>query len=219
MTLISNTINNPYYTASGKLTSTTPVTSTQATTEKETTSSVPTGDRVTLSKGVAEARTREAMGLNPTGRLKLNDFKTAAENQEKIVDSTITSLIEELGVDKNQEISFSLNEKGDITINERFPQKTKMEKILNEDTEFSLTFNRLSANNEILDFTKNLQSNKTSLVDFMNSDSDSDWTNLSSLASEYSKIKSSDNSLSTLLGISRQEVPYTFTHDPGKTVD
>jgi len=219
MTLISNTVNNSYYTANGKLTSLTPTTSTQATTEKETTPSAPTGDRVTLSKGVAEARTREAMGLNPTGRLKLNDFKTAAENQEKSVDSTLTSLIEELGVDENQTISFSLNEKGDITINEKFPQKTKMEKILNEDKEFSLTFNRLSANNEILDFAKSFQSKKTSLVDFMNSDSDTDGSDLLSLASEYSKIKSSDNSLSTLLGISRQEVPYTFTHDPGNKVD
>jgi hypothetical protein len=219
MTLINNTLNNPYYTASGKLTSPTPTTSTQVATEKETKPSEPTGDRVTLSKGVAEARTREAMGLNPTGRLKLNDFKTAAENQEKIVDSAITSLIKELGVDGNQKISFSLNEKGDITINEKFPQKTKMEKILNESKEFSLTFNRLSANNEILDFTKSFQSNKTSLVEVMNSESDSDWSNLSSLASEYSKIKSSDNSLSTLLGISRKEVPYTFTHDPGKKVD
>jgi len=219
MTLINNTVNNPYYTANGRLTSTTPVTSTEITTEKETKPSAPTGDRVTLSKGVAEARTREAMGLNPTGRLTLNDFKTAAENQEKIVDSTLTSLIKELGVDENQKISFSLNEKGGITINEKFPQKTKMEKILNEDMEFSLTFNRLSANTEILDFTKSFQSNKTSLADFMNSDSDSDWSNLTSLASEYSKIKSSDNSLSTLLGISRKEVPYTFTHDPGKTVD
>lgn len=219
MTLISNTVNNPYYTANGRLAPLPPTTSTQVTTEKETKPSAPTGDRVTLSKGVAEARTREAMGLNPTGRLKLNDFKTAADNQEKIVDSTISSLRKELGVDENQTISFSLNEKGDIAINEKFPQKTKLEKILNEDKEFTLTFKRLSANNEILDFTKGLQSNKTSLVDFMNSDSDSDWSNLSSLASEYSKIKSSDNSLSTLLGISRKEVPYTFTHDPGEKVD
>lgn len=217
MTLINNTLNNPYYTANGKLTSTTPVTSTEVTTEKETKPSAPTGDRVTLSKGVAEARTREAMGLNPTGRLKLNDFKTAAENQEKIVDSKITSLIKELGVDENQEISFSLNEKGDVTINEKFPQKTKMENALNEDTEFLLTFNQLSANNEILDFTKSFQSNKTSLVDFMNSDTG--WDNLSSLAAEYEKIKSSDNSLSTLLGVSRKEVPYTFTHDPGEKAD
>ena len=140
MTLITNTAKNPYNIPNGKLTGLT-ATSTDATSKKETQPSATTGDRVTLSKAVANARTRKAMGLSPTGRLKLDDFKTAAENQEEIVTSMVTSLMKTLGVDGDQKISLSLNAKNKISITEDFPQKTKMENALNADKKLSLTFN------------------------------------------------------------------------------
>ncbi|MDD9304433.1 MAG: hypothetical protein HUK40_19640 [Desulfobacter sp.] len=220
MSLITNTAyntNNLYYTPNKKLTELTP-SSSDANPPKEAKPQDPPRDRVTLSKDVATARIKEAMGLNPTGRLKRGDIEATAQSQEKKVESRLKSLIENLGVDKNQKISLSLDAKFNITIKEKFPQKKQMEKALNEDKELPLTFKGLSANSEIMNFTKDLQTRKTSLVDFMNSDSDSDWNNLLSLASEYSQIKSSDNSLETLLGISKKETPYTFVHEPDKKV-
>jgi hypothetical protein len=216
MTPINNNAynaNDRYYSPNAKL-NTISSASVDPSVEKEKNPPGTNQDKVTLSKGVATARTREAMGLAPTGRLKLGDIETAAENQEEIVQSKLNALINDLGVDENQKISFSLDAKNNIAITEKFPQKAEMEKALNEDVGFSLAFNRLSANNEILDYTKDLQTRRFSLVDMMNSNSDSDWNNILSLASDYSKIKSSNNSLESLLGISKNEKPYTFTHEP-----
>ncbi|MCP3944637.1 MAG: hypothetical protein GY710_24600 [Desulfobacteraceae bacterium] len=190
--------------------------------EKESLPSVRAGDRVTFSKEVAVAKTREALGLNPTGRLTFLDFETAAINQEQTVESVLASFKENLGVEKDQKISLSLDAQSNIVIKESFAGKTKLEKKLNEDEIFSREFKSMSANNEFLDYVQNLQmgtaKGSTNLFSVMNSGSDLDEM-LSLAATKYSDIKSSDNSLATLLSISKSQTPYTFTHDPGSTAD
>lgn len=218
MTVITNaaySTNNYYYNANDKV-SGLDSTSTDSKLEKETKASVTTGDTVTLSSEVATARTREAMGLNPTGRLTLGNFEAAAKTQEQLVESKLTSFMEELGIDEDQKITLSLDAESNIIIKESFSGKSDLEKLLNEDKEFELAFKRLSANNEILNYTKELQSRSmnlsTNLSNYMNADSD--LTDLLSLATRYSEIKSAGNSLESLLGISKTQNPYSFTHDP-----
>ncbi len=169
------------------------------------------GDTVTLSPDVARAKTREAMGLNPTGRLKLEDFKTAAAKQEESVKSMLGSAMEYLGIDRDQQVSLTLDADYRIVIGEDFSGKSELENVLNDDGAFELGFKGLSTNSEITNYAKELQSRTTSLADYFNADISQD--DLLSLASKYEDIKSSGNSLETLMGISRIEQPYTFVHN------
>lgn len=174
-------------------------------------------DTVTLSKDVNLARQREAMGLAPTGRLSREDFQTVADADEKTIQEALESTMNELGIDKDQKVSLSLNAKGKIVIKEKFSAKADLEKQLNNDEGFKATFNRLSTNSEILDFSTNLQknANSMSLVSFMNGDSDdSDWNSLLEIAKTYNELKSTDNPLETITRISRKETPFEFVHAP-----
>ncbi len=217
MSLIAATAynnNNLYNTPTEKLTNGTQASKGEAS-KRDTVSSIPKGDRVTLSKEALIAQTKEAMGLNPNGRLKREDLEAAAEKQEKTVASTLASFMKDMGVEKDQKISLSLDEKSKIVIKEKFPGKSALEQKLNEDPSFSLAFRSLSANNEVLSYAKSHGKNMPSLVDVMNSGSD--WDDISSLASRYSEIKSSTNPLATLISLGRSQEPYTFTHDPAGT--
>lgn len=216
MTSITHTYNsnNLYYNPNEKINNANPA-SLEKTSEKETLQAAQSGDRVTLSSQVATAKTREAMGLNPTGPLKMENIKNAAQGQEKSVTSKLTALMEELGIGKDQKISLSLDKNNDISIKEKFPEKSQLEKALNEDKQFVLDFKGLSANTGIMDYTRDLQTKTMSLVDFMDSNSDSDWSSTLALASQYNEIKSSKNSLATLLGLGRINSPYTYTLEPG----
>ncbi len=203
--------NNLYNTANEKLANSTQK-SKGETSKKESTPSILKEDKVTISKDAILAKTREAMGLSPTGRLKREDLEAAAENQKKIISSTLASFMKNQGVETDQKISLSLDEKDRIVIKEKFPGKSELEKKLNQDTSFSLAFKSLSANNEILSYAKSCGDNMTNLTEVMNSESD--WNDLFSLASRYSEIKSSSNPLATLISLGRSQEPYTFTHDP-----
>lgn len=206
--------NNPYE----KLTET-PAPSKESKSGTEVKKPSSSGDTVTLSEEVAAARTREAMGLNPTGPLRLSDFKAAAENQTEAVNEKLASLMKAQGISTDQKITLSLDSKSKITIKENFSGKDKLEKALNEDKGFLQKFNGLSANSGVLNFTKDLQTriSNTNLADFMNSDPD--WSDITSLASKYSELKTSGNPLATLVGIGNNQTPYVFKYDPDtKTV-
>ncbi|MCP4722341.1 MAG: hypothetical protein GY860_23015 [Desulfobacteraceae bacterium] len=82
---------------------------------------------------------------------------------------------------------------------------------MNDDGVFELEFKGLSTNSEITNYAKDLQSRTTSLADYFNADISQD--DLLSIASKYEGIKSSGNSLETLMGISKSEQPYTFVHN------
>ena len=166
------------------------------------------GDRVTLSSDVAAARTREALGLNPTGRLTLEDFETVAAEKEAMVESGITALRQELGIAEGQTITLSLDNDGAVMIGERFAGKKELEAALNGDDDFLTAFTRLSGTREVLDHLDQLQQKSTSLFDLVGSDSGLD--SMLSLAAKYSTLKSSANPLATLLAVSRSEAPYSF---------
>ena len=206
--------NNLYNTPNEKLTSLTQVSEGESST-KEIVSSLPTGDRVTLSKEALIAQTKEAMGLNPTGRLKREDLEAAAKNQEKTVTSILADLMTEAGVETDQKISLSLDGDSKIVISEEFSGKTALEEKLNNDPDFSLAFRSLSANNEVLGYAESSGTSMPNLFEVMNSGSD--WDEITSLASRYSDLKSSSNPLATLISLGRSQEPYTFTYDPAST--
>lgn len=205
--------NSLYYKPYEKLTEASSL-STGAKPETESRATSSSGDTVTLSDGIAAARTREAMGLNPTGQLRLSDFRTAAENQTQIINTKLESFMKEQGIDDDQTITLSLDSKSNITIKENFSGKSKLEKAMNGDKDFTSAFRALGANSGILDYTDELKTriNSKSLADFM--DSDPDWSDLMTLASTYTEMKSSSNPLATLVSIRQSQTPYEFRYEP-----
>jgi hypothetical protein len=211
MTTISSTTCSGLYSYAGSSLSELFTTYASTSDDKEVTATSKTGDTVTLSSEVTTARTREYFGLAPTGRLTLADFKTAASDQEESVKTMLASAMEKLGIDPDQEISLSLDDGGDITIEEDFAGKSELEDALNEDETFVQAFSGLSANNEVLDYVKSLQTNSVSLVDYINSDTNDE--DLMSLAAKYSALKSGGSAIETLWSLSRSETPYTYTYN------
>jgi hypothetical protein len=206
--------NNPYYqiNTTASATKTGAGESTRQTKETDSAS----GDRVTFSKDLCTARTREAMGLNPTGKLKLKDFETVAEDRRELVSSTLTQTMKSLGIELDQEISFSVDSKNKILISGDFPEKSKLEEALNEDEEFTTALTQLSANQSILDYVSQLrystQDIRANMANFFNSDTASD--DLNALVAKYESLKSSDNSMQTLLSLSSSQNPYSYTYTP-----
>ncbi len=135
--------------------------------ETEGTTEIVDGVQVSLSEGVAEARVRENMGLNPTGPLTLGAFESAAVIQEEIVQDRLEDAIDTLGIDPNQQISLTVDSEFNITIAESFPGKSDLEKALNEDPEFELAFKQMSANREIMSYADSLTTRSSALVNFM----------------------------------------------------
>lgn len=170
------------------------------------------GDTVTLSSEVAAAKTRESMGLAPTGPLKLGDFERAAKTQEEYIQKKLKAAMKDAGIQADQDITLALDSKSRITIKEGFQNKSKLEKALNEDKDFLKTFKSLSANSEVLDYTRELKTrtSHTNLAEFMNSDSD--WSDIISLASKYAELKASSNPLETIVGICKSTNPYEFEY-------
>lgn len=189
-------------------------TSTKDTDAGESSTGASTGtDTVTLSPEALAAANRESMGLPATGTLTLSDFQTAASEQEKTVSTLLASAMEELGINSDQKVSLSLNSDGDIEVENSFLASRDLETLLNASSEFTQAFTALTANNEILNFTDDLQekASSTSLADYMNSDTTQ--TDLLTLAAKYAGINAAAGSLETLLSISHQETPYTYEYN------
>ena len=169
-------------------------------------------DTVTLSSQVALARTREALGLNPTGRLTLADFESASAAQGEAVDVMLEGALQVLGIDAEQQVTLGLNSEGDITIQESFSGKDELESLLNEDEAFQSAFAGLSANSAIINYKDSLLTQAENLTKYINENtSDND---LMSLALKYSTAKSAGSSLESLLGVSQSETPYTHVYNP-----
>jgi len=184
-------------------------TTASSTNEKETVSTARTEDSVTLSSEISTARTREYFGLQPTGRLSMADLKSAITDQKDTVSQTLSSVMQELGIDTNQAISLSLDDNNNIVVEGNdFPGKSELEDALNEDDTFVQAFRGLSANNEVIDYISSLQTNQKSLLNYMNSDSNDE--DLLTLAAKYSSINSGKGSIETLWSMGRNETPYTY---------
>ena len=185
--------------------------STGSSSEDESQSSSTAQDTVTLSSQVTLARTREALGLNPTGRLTLADFESASAEQGETVDAMLEEAMQVLGIDSEQQVSLSLNSDGDIAIQESFSGKDELEALLNEDETFTSAFTGLSANSAILNFRDSLLTQAENLTKYINEDTSDD--DLMSLALKYSTAKSAGSSLEGLLGVSQSETPYTHVYN------
>jgi hypothetical protein len=202
----NNLYNNPY----GNVTES-PDESTGKTLKKDTGQSQARNDKVTLSNEVSKAKTRELIGLNPVGRLKLEDFESAAGNQKEIVKSKLEDYMAAMGIDKSQNISLMQDEKSNIIIDEKFAGKNELEQALNDDTAFSLAFRRMSANDDILNYVDNLKTgSQVSLANFMSSDSN--WDDIISSASRNLNINR-NNPLESLLSLSKRTPNYSFSFE------
>lgn len=221
MNTIANTAlytsNNPYLQAGETRSAASTALSSTADPEKEEKKVSGNGVSVFLSDGVAEARVRENMGLEPTGRLKLGDFKDAADAQEKAVQSRLEQTMETLGIDPDQEISLSLDADFNIIIAESFDGKAALEKALNNDPEFEKTFKQMSANKEVVNYVDSLVNRgSSSLASFM--DDNTSWDDILSMAKKYGDITSGDADLVGVLGLSKMSVPYTYVYEPDAEV-
>ena len=198
-------------TSLSSLLSTTPSTSTD---DDDSNAGVSTEtDTVTLSAEALAAANRESLGLPATGALALSDFETASEDQKKTVNTLLSSAMEALGIDADQQVSLSLNSDNKIELENSFTGSDELEDMLNASSEFTQAFTALTASNEILDFTENLQKKvtSTSLADYINNDATA--ADILSLAAEYAGINAASGSLETLWGISHEETPYTYVYN------
>ena len=200
--------------AGTSLSSLLPKTSSAGTDDKNSSAGVSIDtDTVTLSAEALAAANRESLGLPATGSLTLSNFKTAASEQEETVSTLLASAMEALGIDTGQQVSLSLNSHNDIEVGNSFAGSDELENALNESSGFSQAFIALTANNEVLDFTKYLQekATSTSLADYINSNTTE--TNLLSLAAKYAGINAASGSLETLWSISHEQTPYTYLYN------
>jgi hypothetical protein len=202
---------NPYLYSGETAAAETPAATTENT-ESETTAAPSDAVSVSLSGGVADARLRENMGLNPTGRLTLGDFRSAADTQEEVVAAKLEETMAELGLDPEMALNLSVDGDFNITIAESFPGKSELQKALNEDPEFELAYKQMTANREVADYADSLTRKSVSLASFMGDNSS--WEDIMSMARKYDDMKSTSNGLTSLLGMSKTETPYTYTYTP-----
>ena len=203
---------NPYYRIYTSARATESITDETASRAKE--ANFTSEDRVTFSADLSLAQTREAIGLNPTGKLKLKDIEDVAQDREDYVSVTLTQTIQSLGIKLDEEIRLSIDSKDNVSISGNFPGKLELEEALNENEKFTTAFKQLSANQSILDHISHLQSNvqniQANLSDYFNSDTEFD--DLLALADKYESIKNSDNKMRTLLNLSGTQHPYSYTY-------
>ncbi|WP_022664895.1 hypothetical protein [Desulfospira joergensenii] len=214
MTSITDTLSSNFYSYSNTSLLESIKTSANTNSEDETLSSSTARDTVTLSSQVATARTREALGLSPTGRLTLADFEAASAAQEEAVNSMLETAVQALGIDSEQQVSLGLDNNGDISIQEDFSGKEELEAILNEEEAFKSAFTGLTANSEIINFKDSLLTRSDNLANYVNGDTSDD--DLMSLALKYSATKSAGSSLEALLSTSRSQTPYTHVYNPAE---
>lgn len=183
---------------------------------KKETGSTSSDYRITFSSGLSTARIQEAMGLNPTGKLKLNELEAVAGERKDFVSSTLSQTMQALGMDPDKKVSLSLDADGTISVSGDFTGKEILEEILNENQEFTSAFKQLTVNQSVIDYVSELQQSvqksTASLMDYYNSDAD--LNDLLSIASEYKSLKSG-STMETLLDLSSQ-TPYTYAYNEGE---
>ncbi len=173
-------------------------------------------DTVSLSPDVSLAKKREELGHMPTGKLTKKDFEAAVKSDEKAVEEVLQSIIESFELESKQVITFSRDSDGSISINEEFDQKEEIEDLLNSDSAFVQKFNRLSSNNEILNFSKKIQESNSnvSLLSILNNQSNSsDSNSLFMIAERYKELKSAKDPFDLLTNISRKETPFSMAFE------
>jgi hypothetical protein len=201
---------------------------TAVTSQSSTPSSAPaanTGDRVTLSPEVDAARLRESLGLNPTGKLKRQDFEAQIQSDQKGVQQSLQAQIDALAPGTSGTIgklTLSLDAKGQIQVTGDWSGDDALAKNLNADPDFKQMFTRLATNSGLVNYTDQLVSggaNAATLNDYLNADSsDTADNNLNTLIQQYTSLKTSKNSLASLINLSSNSgPPFSLTYQNGAT--
>ena len=171
---------------------------------------------VTLSPAVEYAKTREQLGLPPTGKLQLSDFTSAINQDQETVNATVESVMADLGLPSDLKINLSIDDNGKIVTDSDFTGKDALETALNDDDAFVQSFGRLSTNNKILTAIVSGQ-NYTAEMDLASMMDDSDFEDtMSSIAAKYETIRTAGSPISALLQNSDDDTPFTYTYDPSQ---
>lgn len=173
-------------------------------------------DRVSLSPEVDEARLRESLGLNPTGKLTRQDLEAVIQSDQNAVRQTVQANLDKLTAGTNGNIStltLSQDAKGQIQVAGDWSGKDALAKNLNADPEFTKMFTRLSSNSGLLSYAdQTVNGGKGAmLIDYLGSGSADN--NLSTLLQQYDSLKTSKNSLASLINLSTSAgKPFSFTY-------
>ncbi len=170
--------------------------------------------QVALSPAVEYAKTRELLGLPPTGKLRLDDFKAAMNRDQETVSNSLESIITDLGLPADLSIALSLDDNGDIVTNGFFQGQKALEKALNGDTALVQSFRRLSTNHNIINNIAGTQTGLSDLNLLSDIDEDDSQDSLLQIAARYDAFRSTKNPLETLVRFGDQGTPLTFLYDP-----
>lgn len=175
-------------------------------------------DRVSLSPEVDAARLRESLGLNPTGKLRRQDFEAMIQSDQEGVRQTMRTALDTLAPgaagDTVGTLTLSQDAKGRIQVAGDWPGKDELAKKLNADPEFSKMFARLEVNSGLVNYADQMVGGEqgATLADYL--DSDSADSNLSTLLQQYDSLKSSKNSLASLIDLSSSAgKPFSLAFD------
>lgn len=197
-------------------------TTSQPSSALDTATHVNTGDQVSLSPEVEVARLRESLGLNPTGKLTRHNFEAMIQSDQDGVRKTLQANLDKLATgtsDTIGTITLSQDAKGQIKVAGDWPGKAELTKNLNADPEFTKMFTRLARNSGLLSYADQAVAGGkgATLTDYL--DSDTADTNLFNLLKQYDSLKTSKNSLASLINLSSSEgKPYSLTYKDGAPV-
>lgn len=162
-------------------------------------------DRVSLSPEVEVARLRESLGLQPTGKLRRQDFTARIAADQAGVQESLQARLDALAPEAGKPagaLTLTQDAKGQIQVSGDWPGKEALAKELNGDPQFKLIFTRLSANSEVLNFTTGAAAGgekAATLSDYL--DGEAAESNLTSLLQNYAALKNSRNSLASLVSL------------------
>lgn len=180
------------------------------------------GDRVSLSPAVEVARLRESLGLQPTGKLRRQDFAARIASDRAGIQESLQAKLDALAPEageKSGTLTLSQDTKGQIQVAGDWPGQEALTQKLNADPGFKLMFTRLSANSGVLDYSDTTKGGNqaASLTDYL--DGDSADNNLASLIQNYAALKNSPHSLASLVSLSANSgPPFSLRFNNGEEV-
>ncbi|MDA8164317.1 MAG: hypothetical protein M0017_04720 [Desulfobacteraceae bacterium] len=180
------------------------------------TASAATGDQVSLSSAVEEARLRDSLGLPPTGKITRQDITTQIQADQTGVLTAIQDSLNGLGLDPNTPITLTLGTDGQIQVTGAGANTDALTNSLNADANFSQMFSRLATNSKLLSFAGQMQSSSgttPTLSDYLDNNNNAD-SKLNMLIQQYEAMKASSGSLAGLISLSNSSgAPFSFSNN------
>ena len=108
------------------------------------------GDKVSLSPQGLRASFMNDLGLDCLNDvLTIDGIRNAIERDQASVKQMLSGIAEDLGLTKSS-FELSVGRDGNLVVGGNLPERAALEEILNNHSEFSQTFKRLSANSTLL---------------------------------------------------------------------